>query len=133
VEVSASHSQFDDLTVTVSTMDQTVDLRTDMQLSENARAACLETGVKALREVLRQAAADEENAGEEAGDENLFALCEEETGRLIQEQRLALEAQSDEGYEFESVAVWEYNPRFEQPAYTEETGIQAVMELTFRY
>lgn len=133
VEVSASHSQFDDLTVTVSTMDQTVDLRTDMQLSENAKAACLETGVKALREVLRQAAADEENAGEEAGDENLFALCEEETGRLIQEQRLALEAQSDEGYEFESVAVWEYNPRFEQPVYTEETGIQAVMELTFRY
>ena len=104
-----------------------------MQLSENARAACLETGVKALREVLRQAAADEENAGEEAGDENLFALCEEETGRLIQEQRLALEAQSDEGYEFESVAVWEYTPRFEQPVYTEETGIQAVMELTFRY
>ena len=96
-------------------------------------SACLETGVKALREVLRQAAADEENAGEEAGDENLFALCEEETGRLIQEQRLALEAQSDEGYEFESVAVWEYNPRFEQPVYTEETGIQAVMELTFRY
>ena len=45
-------ASLDDLTVTVSTMDQTVDLRTDMQLSENARAACLETGVKALREVL---------------------------------------------------------------------------------
>lgn len=130
-EVTVSHDIFETLTASVDTMEQTVDLCPQMQLSDGGRAAALELGVETLREIYRLAIVNAQSASQQ--EDGLFEACEDQADQFIGTLQDELEAQSEEGYALERVAVWEYNPRYGQMTFTEGQGIQVDLELAYQY
>ncbi|MDD2957997.1 MAG: hypothetical protein PHR92_05645 [Lachnospiraceae bacterium] len=131
ISILVQNPALEDLSEDADTTAGNIDLCSKMKLNEGSKAACLEIGVKTLKDLY--SASVKGDSSKLSAD--LYSGCRKAAETFVNSQKNTLSQQEDSTSQFVSIAVSGFNPRYAEPVYgtAEKGGIQMELSLTYHY